>query len=113
MPAAAQTIPRKNESDKHAGGPAQDLSGRRKKKHLGLFRDYLVQALVAAWMNTLILAVVVTAVVTAVFLPSGTWPDQSTWAVSALKVAIQLGVRVGGSHGPVVNSSVSASSLSL
>jgi putative transposase len=29
------------------------------------------------------------------------------------KVAVQLGVRVGGSHGPVVNSSVSASSLSL
>jgi retron-type reverse transcriptase len=28
-------------------------------------------------------------------------------------VAIQLGARVGGSHGPVVNSSVSASSLSL
>src|SRR5664279_5171046 len=28
-------------------------------------------------------------------------------------VAIQLGARAGGSHGPVVNSSVSASSLSL
>ena len=88
MAAATQTIPRKNESGKHGGEPSQDSSGRRRKKHLDLFRDYLVQGLVAVWMNTLILAVVVTAVVTAVFLPSGQWPDQSTWAVSALKLFV-------------------------
>ena len=37
----------------------------------------------------------------------------STISVPSFRVAIQLGARAGGSHGPVVNSSVSASSLSL
>ena len=42
---------------------------------------------------------------------------RNQWRVERIKleqfVAIQLGARAGGSHGPVVNSSVSASSLSL
>jgi hypothetical protein len=69
-----------------AAGSAPGSAVSTTKKRRELFRDYLVQGLVAAWMNALIVAVVVIAVVTAVFLPSGQWPDQSTWAIGALKL---------------------------